>query len=403
MAKAVKRLTKRTVDALKPGELAWDAGVAGFGVRCQRRAKVFILKTRVRGRARWFTIGAYGSPWTVETARRKVRRILGDIADGADPAAVRDSTKGAPVVADLAARYLAEHVDVHNRPRTARTVRQIVEGHLIPALGRQRVADITRTDVVEFHHDMRQTPRHANHVISVLSKMMHLAEAWGWRSDGSNPCRLVKRYTERKRERFLTELELRRLGVAVVDLLKETKLLPGAAIAIRLAALTGCRMSEILTLQWTDVALEAGTLKIREAKAGGRVHPIGASATALLTQLDRSGPWVVWGSDPKHQMSQSTLEHAWQRVRERANLNDIRFHDLRHTVGTYAGQAGANAFLVRDTLGHKTLAMTGRYVSRDEHPLRQLADRVSGRIAAALDGSRDASVVSLKGSRRKSL
>ncbi len=100
-------------------------------------------------------------------------------------------------------------------------------------------------------------------------------------------------------------------------------------------------------------------------------------------------------------MSQSTLEHAWQRVRERANLNDIRFHDLRHTVGTYSGQAGANAFLVRDTLGHKTLAMTGRYVSRDANPLRQLADRISGRIAAALDGSRDAFVVSLKARRQK--
>ncbi len=128
----------------------------------------------VHDRGLWFAVD--GEP------PQKVRRILGAIADGADPAAVRDSTKGAPVVADLAARYLAEHVDVHNRPRTAKTVQQIVEGHLIPALGKQRVADVTRTDVVKLHHDMRQTPRHANHVISVLSKMMHLAEAWGWRS-----------------------------------------------------------------------------------------------------------------------------------------------------------------------------------------------------------------------------
>ena len=68
-------------------------------------------------------------------------------------------------------------------------------------------------------------------------------------------------------------------------------------------------------------------------------------------------------------------------VRERANLADVRFHDLRHAYGTYAGQAGANAFLVRDALGHKTLAMTGRYVNRDADPLRQLADRVSSRAS----------------------
>jgi integrase len=94
-------------------------------------------------------------------------------------------------------------------------------------------------------------------------------------------------------------------------------------------------------------------------------------------------------------MPQSTLERAWQRVRERANLADVRFHDLRHAFGTYAGQAGANAFLVRDALGHKTLAMTGRYVNRDADPLRQLADRVSSRIAAAIGDEKSAPVVPL--------
>jgi len=395
MVRTAKRLTKRTVDALKPGELVWDADVAGFGVRCQRRDKIFILKTRVRGRARWFSIGNFGSPWTVETARRKAKAILGDIANGADPATLRDSAKSAPTIADLVERYLAEHVALHNRPRTARTVRQIVRAHIEPALGAHRVADVTRADVVKLHHDMRRSPRHANHVVSVLSKMMHLAEAWGWRPDGSNPCRLVKRYAERKRERLLTEPELQRLGAAIGELLNENRLLPGAAVAIRLAALTGCRMSEILALHWSDVDLQAGTLAIREAKAGARVHPIGAAAVALMTTVDHSGPWVVWSTDPKNPMPQSTLEHAWRRVRERANLADVRFHDLRHAYGTYAGQAGANAFLVRDAMGHKTLAMTGRYVNRDANPLRQLADRVSSRIAAAIGDEKPAPVVPL--------
>jgi integrase len=57
-------------------------------------------------------------------------------------------------------------------------------------------------------------------------------------------------------------------------------------------------------------------------------------------------------------------------------------HDLRHTVGTYAGQTGANAFLVRDLLRHKNLAMTGRYVNRADSPVRTLSDQVGERIAA---------------------
>jgi integrase len=63
-----------------------------------------------------------------------------------------------------------------------------------------------------------------------------------------------------------------------------------------------------------------------------------------------------------------------------------RIHDLRHTVGTYGGQAGLNAFMVRDLLGHKTLAMTARYVERDTDPLRAAADQVAGRIAEAMGG-----------------
>ena len=393
--KATERLTKRTVDALKPGELAWDADVRGFGVRCQRRNRVFILKARIKGRTRWFSIGCYGSPWTVETARREAKRILGAIAGGADPATARDIAKGAPTLDELANRYITEHVEAHNRPSTATVFKWLVNTCILPTLGKFKVQDVRRDDVAKLHAAMKDTPRQANQTLAVLSKMMHLAEAWGLRPDNSNPCRLLKRYPERKRERFLSEPELQRLGVAVADLLTERSLLPGAATCIRLAALTGCRRSELLALRWDDVDLSGCALTIREAKAGGRVHPIGGAAIALLSGLDRSGPWVIWSTDPKKPMPKDTLEGNWARVRERAGLLDARFHDLRHTVGTYAGQAGANAFLVRDALGHKTLAMTGRYVNRDTDPLRQLADRVSGRIAAALDGNKGGEVLSL--------
>jgi integrase len=90
------------------------------------------------------------------------------------------------------------------------------------------------------------------------------------------------------------------------------------------------------------------------------------------------------------------VRKTWQRIRMRAGLEDVRVHDLRHTVGTYAGQAGLNAFMVRDLLGHKTLAMTGRYVSKHTDPLRAAADQVVGRIANALSGDTGAKVVTLR-------
>jgi len=387
---AGKTITLRTVKALRADDgdgLLWDAEHPGFGVRCRPSgSKHYLLKYRFKGRQRWLTIGRHGAPWTPETARREARRLMGEIAKGRDPADARDGAKGAPTVADLAARYLAEHVEAHNRASTTVTFKRLVNVHIVPELGKRHVADVTRADVSKLHHAMRETPRQANQTLAVLSKMMHLAEAWGWRQDGSNPCRLVKRFAERTRERFYTEAELARIGEAVTALEREGKILPGCATAIRMAALTGCRMGEVLALHWTDVDLERGALTIREAKAGGRVHVIGAPTVALLSSLDRSGPRAVWSTDPAKPLPAGTLERAWERVRERAGLEDARFHDLRHTVGTFAGQAGANAFLVRDALGHKTLAMTGRYVSRDADPMRDLANRVSGRIAAAMAG-----------------
>jgi integrase len=384
---AARRITVRLVDALKPGELAWDADVRGFGVRRQRDARMYVLKRRVAGVQRWLTIGEHGAPWTPETARREAQRLLGAIAGGKDPTIAREAARKAPTIDDLADRYLAEHVAVHNKPTTKRVVTCLLNAFIRPALGKRRARDIARPDIVKLHHDMRRTPRQANQTLAVVSKMMSCAEAWGWREDGTNPCKLVKRYAERQRERFLSDAELAQVGAAVAKLETAGKILPGAALAIRLAALTGCRLSELLALRWEDVDLEAGALAIRDAKAGGRSHAIGAPVVALLASVERTGQHVCWSTDPQKPMPPATLETAWARVRGESELGGVRFHDLRHTVGTYAGQVAANAFLVRDALGHKTLAMTGRYVNRDADPLRQLADRVSGRVAAALAGS----------------
>ena len=168
-------------------------------------------------------------------------------------------------------------------------------------------------------------------------------------------------------------------------------------------ALTGCRLGEILGLQWEHVDFEAGALRLPDAKAGARMHPVGAPTLAVLEAIIRAEdcPWVLHGAKSGQPLSPGTIESAWRRIRKSTGLEDVRLHDLRHTVGTYAGQTGANAFLVRDKLGHKTLAMTGRYVNRDADPLRELSDRVEGRIDAALRGRPGAAVVELRPSNGK--
>ena len=395
------KITKRNVEAASPGTrdaFMWDAGLTGFGLKITPKGKrVYVVQYRAAGRVRRYTIGVHGAPWTPDQARREATHLLGEVAAGRDPAGAKGAGRRAPTVAKLCDRYLAEHVDSHNKPSTAKEFRRLIERHVLPKLGSTKAKDVSRDEVMKLHHSMRATPRQANQTLSVLSKLFNLAEFWGVRPDHSNPCRMIRRFSENKRERFLSDAELGRLGAVLSESETNGTEHPSSITAFRLLALTGLRLGEVLGLKWENVDFEAGDLTFVDTKTGPRSSPIGAPALAVLAetpQVDGS-PWVLNGIKDGEHISVSTVEAAWARIRTAAALGDCRIHDLRHTVGTFAGQTGANAFLVRDKLGHKTLAMTGRYVNRDEAPLRDLSEKVEGRIDAALRGSLSAEVVAL--------
>lgn len=399
------RITKRLVDQVAPAErdlFVWDTSLRGFGLKVTPTgSRIYVVQYRMGGRStplKRLTIGKHGSPWTADQARTEAEKLLGQVAQGVDPGAERkEQLAKAFTVNELADRYVLQHLAVKNKPSTQKEFRRIVEAMIKPAIGRLAVSAVTRGDISALHHRHRDTPRQANLMLSILSKMFNLAEVWGFRSDNTNPCRLIERYRESKRERFLSDAEVTELGRALTELEDTKQEQVNLVNAVRLLLLTGCRLGELLALRWEHVDLRGGVLQIHDAKAGDRVHPIGALTMAFLANLPRSGKWVLSGMDPAKPLSKSTLEHAWIRMRTKAGLRDVRLHDLRHTVGTYAGQTGANAFLIRDKLGHKTLAMTGRYVNRDADPLRELSNKVEHRITAALSAGaniRDVAAVS---------
>ncbi|TWB19221.1 site-specific integrase [Nitrospirillum bahiense] len=385
------KITKKLVDQVQPGHVdivIFDTVLKGFLLKVTPKGtKTYLVRYRMGGRAtplQKFTIGRHGSPWTPETARTEAERLLGRVRLGGNPVEEkRARLVQAFTVADLADRYLLQHAGTKNKPSTVAEATRLVEKVIKPELGARAVESITRADVATLHHKFRETPRQANHVLAVLSKMMALAEVWGFRPDASNPCRAIERYKEVKRERFLSVEEIARLGEAI-NARQEAYGASSSLSAITLLLLTGMRVGEAVALRWEDVQLGEGMLVIRDAKAGGRRHPIGAAAVDFLSGLERTGPWVLMSRETDTHIGVIAVDVMWRKLRKEAGLEDARVHDLRHTVGTFAGQTGANAFLVRDKLGHKTLAMTGRYVSKDANPLRELSDKVEGRIMGAL-------------------
>lgn len=410
--KPPRKITKRTVDALKPGELVWDAEVKGFGVRCQRAAKVYVLKTRVGGRQRWITIGRHGSPWTVEKARGKAMSLLGDKADGRDPAQARDAEKKHRLVKDLIAEFLTDHVEAKRKASTAAGYSDILKRIAEPAIGKMRVADVTHADLARLHHGLRETPYQANRVLAVLSSFFGWCERHGYRPRDTNPCHDVEPFRERKRERFLSAEELARLGTALTELEQERKDWEAidietrpkkpagedtyAIAALRLLVLTGCRKSEILTLQREHVDFALGALRLPESKTGAKLVPLGAPALKLLESLPRieGNPYVIPGRRTKGRFV--GLQKVWERVRERAGLPDVRIHDLRHSFASIGAMRGNSLLMIGALLGHKDQATTHRYAHLSNDPLRAAADQISGQIADAMRvGNDGAEVVSL--------
>ncbi len=275
------KLTKRTVDRLESDgreRFYWDTELPGFGLRIRASGrKYFIVQFRANGRERRMTIGQYGT-LTADLARRRAIAHIAEARNGVDPAAERDAARSRVTMGALAERFLEEHVANHCKASTARDYRRSIRLYIAPKFAKRDVTDIERRDIAALHHDMRATPYQANRTLAVLSKMFNLAELWGLRPDGSNPCLHVKRYKEEARERFLNQEEFARLGRVLDEIDEDGSETRSAVAAIRLLMLTGCRLSEIQTLRWEQVELDSGELRLPDAKTGAFFLPVPVSS-----------------------------------------------------------------------------------------------------------------------------
>ena len=150
--------------------------------------------------------------------------------------------------------------------------------------------------------------------------------------------------------------------------------------------MTGARKSEILTLRWEWVDFERGCLRLPDSKTGAKVVPLGAPALELLASLPRieNNPYVLPGDKAGGHFV--GLQKAWERIRKRAGLEDMRLHDLRHSFASVAVAAGDSLYLVGKVLGHRQSRTTEIYAHLNDNPLRAVADRTARTIAAAMNG-----------------
>ena len=382
-----KTISRCTVEALKVEKdtMFWDRELPGFGVRVYPSGrKVYIAQTRARGKAgQRVTVGPHGV-MTPEEARRRAALIIARIKAGEEPVPEPLSAtlaKG-PTVADLARRYLEDHVAVRCRPNTEELYRIAVEKYILPRFGGQPALAIDHAKVTELHHALRDKPVMANKVVETLSRIYNAAEDKGLIPEASNPCGLVVKNRERKRERFLTPDEFRRLGRALAEATTRRRVSPHAVAAIRLLILTGCRKREILHLRWEQVDLEAAELRLADTKTGPRRVALSPRAVRVLEGIPRvaDSPWVIPGRVEGRPMR--NIDEAWGVVCELAGIEDTRIHDCRHSFASRALALGENLPMIGRLLGHSELQTTERYAHLDRDWVREASVRIAESIAA---------------------
>ena len=409
---AGQRITKRVVDSLKikPKEYSvWDAQMPGFGVRVRPTgAMSFVVVYRAgSGRGapvRRYTIGAIGKI-TPDKARTRAQAILGAVANGKDPAADKTTERATPTVAELADRFMGEHVEPKRKPKTAVLYRDVLDRIVKPELGTTKADKVTRAALAKLHRRLKATPFQANRVVAVVASMYGFAIRDGILPEGTNPVRKIDKFAEHRRERFLIGEELERLGAAIREAEttgipwevdqdapkakhiprpenRFTKVSPFAAAACRLLLFTGCRLREILHLKWEHVDIERGLLFLADFKTGKKTIVMNAPAMAVLASLDRLGAYVVPGDDPEK--PRADLKRPWQAIAKRAGLEGVRLHDLRHTYASFGAGGGHGLPVIGKLLGHTQASTTQRYAHLDNDPLRKASELIAGNIAAAM-------------------
>lgn len=334
------------------------------------RYKAIIRRKGAPMKTRTFRTQAQAQNWA--------KRIEVDLLDGR---ALPSGESEKRTVSDLVERYTKEVLPQKPRSSVKQTPQIQWWGR---ELGSVRLRKVTPSLIAEKRDHLareresgkRRKPATVNRYLAVLSHAFSIAEKeWEWVA--SNPCRKVRRLTEpRGRVRFLSDDERTRLLEACRNS-TETRLHPMVVLALS----TGARQGELLGLRWPDVDTERGVAVAHHTKNGERrALPLASQSLSVLADLGR-----VRRLDTDLVFADSTGQanfprNAWEKALTAAQIEDFRFHDLRHSAASYLAMSGATLAEIAEVLGHKTLAMVKRYSHLSEQHTSQVVARMNDRI-----------------------
>jgi len=379
---ATGKITSRSVARFKgePGKESclWDTEVKGFGLRVQpsgRRSYIYKFRTP-DGRRRNRKLGDEAS-LTAEAARRAVKVWVVNRAEGKPILNAKPSVQSI-TLRKLCNLYIEDYAKLHKKPKSVEEDTRYIERDIKPALGHKALSEIGSKDIVRLKSDFADTPVKANRILALLSKIFNLAEEWEYREPNTNPVRHIRKFKEVSRKRYLYAEELQRLENVMVDAEVNGWTSPPVIDAIRVLQMTGARLREVLNMEWTFVDLPNGQVHLPDSNTGEKTIFLSNKARRYIGNIERKldNPFVFPGQRKSVQLI--NIQKPWRLIRERAELSDVRIHDLRHTYASLAVAQNLSLPIVGKLLGHKSSKSTERYAHLYTDVMIAAAKKVGG-------------------------
>ena len=377
-----RRLTDAGIARLRPEDreyTVWDTRVPGLGVRVRPSGlRTYIQFRQSASGLKKVSLGPATSRG-IEEVRRECLATAAAVAEERET--VREDV---PLFSEFVTGVWKTACFDHWKPSTQRVTNRVLRSQLIPAFGAVRLDRITHLMVVRwFDAYSRTAPGGANRVLDVLRQI--LSHAVVCRHIAINPTQHIRRNPRAKLTRFLSREEIRRLHQVLDSYAEGSESARQQADIIRLLLLTGCRKNEIVRLRWREV--DGDRLNLTDSKTGPRRVLLNARAREIIERRmsQGEGPWVFpSGTCPSRPQGDGL--YLWYVVRRTAGFEDVRLHDLRHTVATHAVMQGIPLPIVARLLGHRRSDMTLRYTHVGDAEVKATAERIGQAIALLMAG-----------------
>ena len=357
----------------------YDNKLPGLGIMIfPTGTKTFFLYKRVDGKPDKIKLGRFPDMHP-EQAFNAAYKLMNDISDGVNPNQQKKNLRAEMIFEDLFTKYLNEHAKV--RKSSWKEDLGYYNRHLT-SLNSKKISDLQRSDIERLHNRIKDDKGiyAANRSLALLSKIYSKAIDWGL--EGSNPCRGIKKFKEKSRERFIQGDEITRFFESLNNEPSET-----FKDFFYLSLLTGARRNNVQAMHCSDINFNRAEWLVEETKNGEpQTIPLIPQAIIILKERydNKISDWVFPSATSKSGHIEEPKK-VWKNLLERAGIKDLRIHDLRRTLGSWQAATGANSYIIGKSLGHKTQQATAIYARLNMDPVRESVARAADAMFAAVD------------------